>query len=158
MATTLRHYTTLQHSVDRYSTDTLGRHLSRDVCRYLRRYSTDTRPTVSTDNRSTLDRYSTDTRPTLSRHSADTRPTLDRHLGRYSTGISADTRPIVSVEISVDISAEYSADTRPTLDRSSTDTLGGNWADISANTQPTFWPTLGRHSTDSVRRHLTDSE
>ena len=121
--TTLRYATTLgRHSTDsvgRYSTDTLGRHLGRDVCRYLRRYSTDTRPTVSTDNRSTLDRHSTDTHPTLARHSPDTRPTLERHLGRYLTGISADTRPIVLVEISVDISA----DTRPILGRHSTDSV-----------------------------------
>ena len=156
--TTLHYATTIgRHSTDsvgRYSTDTLGRHLGRDVCRYLRRYSTDTRPTVSTDNRSTLDWHSTDTHPTLGRHSADTRPTsrpiLNRHFGRHSTdSVGRDFGPYLG---------RYSADTRPTLDWSSTNTLGGNWADISANTQPTFWPTLRRHSTDSVRRHLTDSE
>ena len=70
VTSTLRHYTTLQHLAD-------------------------TRPTVSADTRSTrsLGRHLTDTRLTLDPHSTDTRPTLDRHLGRYSTGISADTRP-----------------------------------------------------------------
>ena len=99
----------------------------------LHRHSTDSVGRYSADTPPTLHRHLADTRPTPGRNSANTpptsHPTLGRYstdrAGRYSTDISADTRPIVSFEIS----AHISADIRPTLNRHSTDprpTLSGD--------------------------------
>ena len=88
-------------------------------------------------------------------------PLQSRHV-RYSTDISADTRPIarvdtrptLSADISAEISVDISADTRPTsrpiLDRH----LGRHSADISTDTRPTFADSVGQYSTDSVGRDL----
>ena len=111
VATTLRHYTTLQHLADTrpiMSADTrptsrpaLDQHstrptLSADIsAEMLVNISADTRPTLDRHYWPTLDRHSTDTRPTLSGDTGPiSQPILHQHFGRRSP----KTRPKVSAD------------------------------------------------------------
>ena len=119
----------------------------------LHRHSTDSVVGYSVDTRLTL------AWPILGRHSADTRLILDRHLTRHSADTRPAFRPTLSLH-STDSAGRYStdisADTRPIVsDRSSTDPIGGHWVDISSNARLTSRPTLvGRYSTNTISLHL----
>ena len=76
----------------------LGRHIGR------------LSPDISDDYRSTIGRRSVDNRPTIGRLSTDYRSIVDRYIGRQSTDISADSRPI-NVSTNIVLNHRYSTNT-----------------------------------------------